>query len=265
MEPCGIETKQSRRRSMRDSTIESEGRWQTIYDVVSLCGKARSPTELASKVLDHLKVLCPYDQALAYFFDGNGKVCGQQLLNIDEQWSTMYLGYYVNMDSTYSCYKDVRENTNYHAKYIDWGNEPAAEFISQYIRPRGVKYSYGFGLFDLNGNYRTVIALDRLRQRNFSPDELYNLSLAVSLLNELHKNFFYQGFQQHQLRQNSWETSKLTPREAEIADLLCQGISPANISRTLYIAPSTTYKHINHIYEKLHVSSRQELLVRLLH
>ena len=56
----------------------------------------------------------------------------------------------------------------------------------------------------------------------------------------------------------------LTSREAEIANLLCRGVSTANINRALYIAQSTTYKHIEHIYEKLHVSSQQELLVRLL-
>ncbi|MBQ8063256.1 MAG: DNA-binding response regulator, partial [Clostridia bacterium] len=55
-----------------------------------------------------------------------------------------------------------------------------------------------------------------------------------------------------------------TDREVEIVDLICQGISPANISKILHIATSTTYKHIAHIYEKFHVSSRQELLVKLL-
>jgi DNA-binding CsgD family transcriptional regulator len=41
-------------------------------------------------------------------------------------------------------------------------------------------------------------------------------------------------------------------------------MTPTTISKSLYISKATTYKHIAHIYEKLHVSSLQELLVRLL-
>jgi DNA-binding CsgD family transcriptional regulator len=103
-----------------------------------------------------------------------------------------------------------------------------------------------------------------VKKKNFSNDELMNLQLAIPQLNNLHKNFYYQGFSLNAIKRDTWETANLTAREAEIADLLCQGVSPANISRTLYIAPTTTYKHIAHIYEKMHVSSQQELLVRLL-
>lgn len=90
------------------------------------------------------------------------------------------------------------------------------------------------------------------------------LQLAIPHLNNLHKNFYYQGFSRKVIKRATWETANLTARETEIANLLCQGISPANISRTLYISLSTTYKHIANIYKKMHVSSQQELLVRLL-
>lgn len=249
------------------NTINSnDSRFEKIYDFVSACGKFHNPKTFAIEILNNIGRLCSFDQALVYFIDGNKNICGQYLMNINERWSSMYIGYYAQADNRkYSCDSDVREDPNrITLKILDWENESSSEFISNFIRPRGLKYSCGFALFDLDGNYRTIISLDRVNKKTFSNDELMNLQLAIPLLNNLHKNFFYQGINMNAIKRATWETANLTVRESEIANLLCQGISPANISRTLYIAPCTTYKHIAHIYEKLNVSSQQELLVRLL-
>lgn len=56
----------------------------------------------------------------------------------------------------------------------------------------------------------------------------------------------------------------LTNREREVLDLLCQGIKPVCIAKELNISVGTANKHIAHIYRKLGVHSRQELLVKLL-
>jgi DNA-binding CsgD family transcriptional regulator len=178
----------------------------------------------------------------------------------------MYLGHFAHVENRqYSCFVDAREGSlSITQRCIDWDKEPSTEFVPNYIRPRGLTCSFGFALFDLNGVYRAIISLDRVRERRFSDDEIANLQLVIPQLNNLHKNYFYQSFSRDALKQVTWSTANLTAREAEIADLLCQGVSAANISRTLYIALSTTYKHIAHIYEKLNVSSQQEMLVRLL-
>ena len=84
------------------------------------------------------------------------------------------------------------------------------------------------------------------------------------MLNNLHKNFYYRNNSLAKVKQDTWAEAKLTAREIEVVDLMSQGISPNNISKILYISPSTTYKHIAHIYEKMQVSSQQELLVKLL-
>lgn len=80
--------------------------------------KPTSPRALADSILQNVSLLCPFDQGQAYFFDANGKICGQQLWNIDEKWSFLYLNYYASRDQHYSCYKNVREDVNYRAKYL---------------------------------------------------------------------------------------------------------------------------------------------------
>jgi DNA-binding NarL/FixJ family response regulator len=52
--------------------------------------------------------------------------------------------------------------------------------------------------------------------------------------------------------------STLSPREAEVHELLAQGLTNEEIAKLLYISLSTTKVHVKHIYEKLGVRSRLE-------
>lgn len=242
--------------------------WKTMYDFLLACGNVHERKAFAIEILHGLREfqLCDFDQSLVYFLDGNGKVCNQHLMDIDKQWSTLYLEYYSKKESgSYSSTENLREHPSDSAIHIrTWDNEPKTEFVAHYIRSRGLKYSLGFVLYDLNGKPRTLFALDKTRDVPFSSKEQNVLNLLVPLLNNLHKNFYSQASNRQEVDPSTWETSNLTPRELEVAQLLCQGVSPAAISKTLCITPATTNKHIAHLYEKLHVSNRQELLVRLL-
>ena len=50
----------------------------------------------------------------------------------------------------------------------------------------------------------------------------------------------------------------LSPREAEVHDLLAQGLTNEEIAKLLHISVSTTKVHVKHIFEKLGVRSRLE-------
>lgn len=50
----------------------------------------------------------------------------------------------------------------------------------------------------------------------------------------------------------------LTPREAEIGELLCRGVSNKQIARTLGLQLTTVKNHVHNILEKLGVRSRAE-------
>ncbi len=150
------------------------------------------------------------------------------------------------------------ENSVIHVR--DWTTVQDDEFVTDYVRPLGLTYSIGFSLFDANGNHAVAFCLDRTRAERFSKMEIQNLNYAVPLLNNHYKNFSSVSVGRKKLANISPEFSGLSHREAEVVMLLCTGISTENISRKLHISRSTVYKHIAHIYEKLKVSSRQELL-----
>ncbi len=233
------------------------------YTLVLQCSQAHTPRSFTVKLLDLMMQMCPYDQALVIFMDVNGKVSGWYAKDIEEELIKEYMA----MDpKEASVYQDLRENSGFDfSRIIEWDSFEKSEYMTDYIRRRGIKYSWGFCFFDLNGSYRVIISLDRSRNVPFSEIERTRVELALPILNNMHRNFFYQGMDnKDNSTQSTWRRYGLTPRESEIADLLCQGMSVQNISFALYIAVTTAYKHIAHIYEKLGVSSQQELLVKLL-
>lgn len=239
------------------------------YNLLLECSHANTPRSFVMRLLDLMDRVCPYDQATVMFLDVNGKVSGQYSVNVSDKWLDLYLQYYIHILEhlkEFSVYQDINERSDFNfSKIIRWENVPNSEFITDYIQEIGLKHSWGFCFFDLNGAYRVVISLDRTRDIPFSDTEIHRLSLALPVLNNMHKNFFYQGMDiNDHVVQSPWKSYKLTKREVEIANLLCQGMTVQNISSVLYIAVTTTYKHIAHIYEKVGVSSQQELLVKML-
>ncbi|HZT22049.1 MAG TPA: response regulator transcription factor [Verrucomicrobiae bacterium] len=58
------------------------------------------------------------------------------------------------------------------------------------------------------------------------------------------------------------EAQNLTPREAEILDLLAQGFLYKEIADKIQVSYATVHTHIRHIYEKLHVRSRTEAVAK---
>jgi len=53
----------------------------------------------------------------------------------------------------------------------------------------------------------------------------------------------------------------LTPRERDVLDLLCQGLSNATIAHRLALTEKTVKNHLNHVFAKLRVGSRTEAIV----
>ena len=56
--------------------------------------------------------------------------------------------------------------------------------------------------------------------------------------------------------------TSLSPREAEVLDLLAKGYLYKEIAETMQVTYATVHTHIRHIYEKLHVRSRTEAVAK---
>ncbi len=69
-----------------------------------------------------------------------------------------------------------------------------------------------------------------------------------------------QSFQQ--TAPSSPEAQSLSPREAEVLNLLAKGFLYKEIAESMKVTYATVHTHIRHIYEKLHVRSRTEAVAK---
>jgi DNA-binding CsgD family transcriptional regulator len=51
----------------------------------------------------------------------------------------------------------------------------------------------------------------------------------------------------------------LTPSERRVAELAAQGLTTRQIAEALFVTPKTVEFHLRHVYQKLGVSSRDQL------
>ncbi len=65
-------------------------------------------------------------------------------------------------------------------------------------------------------------------------------------------------------RKKPERTEELTSREEEILQLLAKGLLSKEIAHQLGISVETVNSHLKHIYEKLHVRSRTEAVIKYL-
>jgi len=70
------------------------------------------------------------------------------------------------------------------------------------------------------------------------------------------------------LNQKQWayvqNRYNLTPRERQIAELVCNGLRNGNIAKYLHIKPGTVKTHTRNIYRKVHVESKIAMLLRFI-
>ena len=237
--------------------------WKSIYDLALKCCGARSVKAFSVSLLRELKTLVPFDEAVIFYMDGNQKVTDHYLYKIDPKWMSLYLGYYTNSDS--GVYGLRQRNTDgMNDVFVHrWRAERSDEFIPDYIRPRNLVGTIGFPMRDASGRIRTVFALDRLTEPEYSEKEVEIVRAVWNLLRLYHQALYEKQDGEAEQTAVCEERKSLTPREAEIVRLLEQGLSPASIAHVLHITVPTTNRHIYNIYKKLNVGSRVELMAKL--
>ncbi len=80
----------------------------------------------------------------------------------------------------------------------------------------------------------------------------------------LHLSTWFATRQSQLIKFNALDTNRLTPREIQIAELVAQGLTNAEIGTALWIQENSVKQALKRMFRKLEVSSRAEM-VALLH
>lgn len=248
----------------------SQLQWVKINDLLLYSETLTDSKEFCTQIVKKLYSLVPYDQARIYFVDCNGKVYDKVLIGVEQRWIDRYFEYYSKVENGRYSIHAVREDDNdsvfkFKGKVLDYTNRyEHDEFIEDYIRPQGLKYSLGFGLHSADNFSYIIFTLDRTISSKYTQNDINIVDIIQPHLNNLNKKLPVYGLATNKHKENSDFQVSLTKRELEIAELLCKGMTPKNISKELFLSITTTYKHIANIHAKLDVSNCQELILKLM-
>ncbi len=110
-----------------------------------------------------------------------------------------------------------------------------------------------------NGSLVGGVGFTRVRGTPaFNAQELTDLSALC-----LHLSTWLTRVRSQQTEFNSVHINRLTPREMQIAELVAQGRTNAEIGAALWITENSVKQALKRIFRKIEVSSRVELVARL--
>lgn len=243
------------------SAMTTEFPWERLNRVILNCGAVHEEHGFGANAVEQMGQLIPYDQARVYFFNDDTRIYDEVLVGVDQQVVEEYFAYYAQVENGH--YDVIRRIKAYHdplVPVLDWQGQKPDRFQREHLYPQGIHYSTGLLLRDPYNAPRILFCLDRTGQTTFSHLETELLGCLGAHLNNLYQNFYAVP---RGTRGDDGLLERLTPRETEICRLLRRGATPAAIAEKLCIARPTVYKHLANLHEKLGVSNRQELLLRL--
>lgn len=236
--------------------------WRKMNDFLLKVGSVHESRDFCVELLREFQKLIPFQQGRAIFLNANGEIEDAALLGVDKWWWDAYQNYYCDLlERKYFPREERSRVIGYTTAGIcEWiSASDDNEFVTDYIRPQKLTYCLGFDLRDLDNRVKCVFSLDRTSETAYSSCELELFHAVKPHLNNLFANMYAAACS----REKPADTL-LTAREREIGRLLCDGMTPAHIAANLTLSPSTVYRHIANIHKKLHVSNRQELMLKLL-
>jgi DNA-binding CsgD family transcriptional regulator len=240
-----------------------------MWDFVSACGQEGDLHGLLSCAVHEIPALIPCEQAVACIVDvispQGGITVSLENNGVPEEALRAYRDRYF--------YEDIaRLRLDPAVTYFefDWRDrelaesEFACEFIQKLMK---IDMSAGIPIYDPGGRGGMSLIVTRTGAKRLSATEE---SILLALRSHL-VNFFNLFRRLETLSADHFfaaelarECELLSKREAEVASLLCRRIRAEEIATMLLISRRTAETHIEHIYTKLNVRNRRELLEKLL-
>lgn len=249
-----------------DGSLSENRLSESLYQLLLRCGSQHNPYDFCGQIVKEITKFVPYNQARVLFLDISGRISGSMLYGVRQNTWQNFLSYYKEglAGSAYSLGEPLKLSAAEKVAVCDWAGDEARKkkhpaFFQDYVTPLKLTYCLGVGLSDENNCIRSIITLDRTTRIPYSEREILLIRKLHPLLEHLFINLLLPApgeFSSISFLQKQFD---LTPREREIVDLTCSGMSPKEIGMRLSLSISTVYRHMANIYDKCGISSRQEL------
>jgi DNA-binding CsgD family transcriptional regulator len=242
--------------------------WRKMWDYIGELGESPSLRDMLRRAVEKLPRLISCEQAIACLAAVDPAHSTTQVLvehdGAPENAIHAYCERYFYQDIA-RLYMD-RISPMYQ---MDWRQAKLADnaFVREFIHGLlHIDLSAGIPIYDADGTGGLNLCFTRVRTGAVSSrDEGIMIALRphVANLYSLFKRLETLPADHLFAAELAREAELLSKREAEIAGLLCKRLHVHEIATLLMISKRTVETHIQHIYDKLHVNNRVELLHRL--
>ena len=240
--------------------------WLKINDMVTDIYNINGLTEMRKAFLEKIRLLIPFQKA---FFDLCSEKSGKRSFfdpvaaDIPEESLKEYYATFEEVD-----YTAWVLTQNVALSYRDTDILPPAlrensVFFCKWLMPMGIFYEGGCNIAYNGIVYGSVTLMRAKSAGDFTDAELYMLNILNQHMCRRFSNEFPNGIDRQAVgTKYPGLVSRygLTMREYEILCLIKGGLSNREISEKLFISENTTKKHIWHIFKKLNISSRAQVL-----
>jgi len=142
---------------------------------------------------------------------------------------------------------------------VGWSDFSDTEFVTDYAKPNRMAHN----IIRYEPGFETTFSLHRsVRSRAFSDVDKATLAVIAPHVNNLFR--CRQKLEQSSFQPDNQEIKesfpKISKREAEVAMLLCRGLTAGEIASKLFISVRTVQGHVARLYVKLNVRGKREAI-----
>ncbi|MCF7914735.1 MAG: helix-turn-helix transcriptional regulator [Spirochaetaceae bacterium] len=232
--------------------------WKGLYELLNDLIRQEDAAGLEASLSDHIDNLIPADRGAAFFeYYDNSPHC--------IRWPDYATRLVPDFNARYGKVCPVPFNLQELLfGPISWRRYRNSEYDTDFNRPLHIGHSVACGFMPGCSKTVNIIAMNRSRGSNsFSHHDTQNLRLLTGLFATLYNRIYNtDGRIEKQIRQVNMLPGKipLSSRETEICMFLCKQGTAGEIAEILGISPRTVERHCLHIYYKMNVANRNELL-----
>jgi DNA-binding CsgD family transcriptional regulator len=230
--------------------------WPQIHHCLVEVGSERAVKKFTHKLLEEISLMIPFDISTCTFCEDSKTFAVKEAFGVSDEWNQKFISYYSRILPF-----DLRK-----PGVIDWENYRHYEFVTDFIKPLGIRRSIGL---ILNSSLDNPIQIS-LHRSQYSQNFDERATIIMEILTPHLTNIYNYLNIIALLNKESGDSAALvaeykvfSKREAEVAALASKRLSAAEIGSLLQISPRTVEKHIASIYAKLKVKNRHELFSKL--
>jgi DNA-binding CsgD family transcriptional regulator len=241
--------------------------WPAVNAFVEEIGAAGDDTELLRTAMRGLDRLVGMDLPCVFaLINPEGRLVPERTLVASRIWFTRFRDHYWNR------LPDTGTGPGRNTRAVDWARHQDTEYGADFMRPQGIRYSLGIvNIGGAPGGWTGTLALDRSYASAAFSERDQDIVEAV----QPHLSNFYRLHLRHALREAELAPAAIaererrriqaergvTDREWEVVGGVLRGMPNQAIAEALGISERTVEAHCVHVYTKLGVRNRRELLL----